>query len=58
MAKYRDSFEQSPFWLRLNEILGASFGVGRPFGIELRILWLAVILFPLAILFYYEGETA
>ena len=58
MAKYRDSFEQSPFWIRLNEILGVSFGAGRPFGIELRILWLAVILFPLVILFYYEGETA
>jgi Zn-dependent protease len=33
--------------VRFLQLIGKSFGLGRPFGIELRIYWLTVILIPL-----------
>lgn len=55
MAQYRDSTPASDTWGELNRLFGASFRAGRLFGVEIRVLWLAVILFPLATLVTWTG---
>ena len=55
MTEYRDPSPASDTWGELNRLFGASFRVGRLLGVEIRVLWIAVILFPLITLVGYTG---
>ena len=47
MTSYRAPFEQPGFLHTLNRILSAYIRVGTFFGVEVRLLWITVIIFPL-----------
>ncbi len=46
-AAYNDPYDRPSFLVILNRALSASFRVGNFFGVELRVLWITVILVPL-----------
>jgi Zn-dependent protease len=55
VTEYRDSSQGSPILEELNRLLGASFRAGRFFGVEIRVLWITVIIFPAGILMSFTG---
>ncbi len=46
-AAYQDPYRHRSIWAFLDRIVSADFRVGRYFGVELRVLWFAVVLLPL-----------
>ncbi len=57
MTSYRDPYGRPSFWEALNRALGAWFRLGVFFGVEVRVLWLAVVLFPLFTLSTYPAPV-
>lgn len=51
---YRDSFQETG-WTRFLRALSASFRLGRPFGVEVRVYWIALLIMPLILLRNVRG---
>ena len=56
MTGYRDSYAETG-WTRLARALSASFPIGRPFGVRVRVFWLTLLVMPLVLARTTEGMT-
>lgn len=57
MTSYQDPYGRPSFWATLNRVLSAWFRFGVFFGVEVRVLWFAVVVFPLITLSTYPKSA-